>query len=38
MQPREVKGGSASKISLMLPMHASPRCSWKPREELARTG
>ena len=28
--PRGVKGGSASKISLMVPRHASPRCGTSP--------
>src|SRR5262249_35796359 len=30
MQPRGVNGGSASKTSLIDPMHASARCCWNP--------
>ena len=38
MQPRGVYGGSASKISLIVPTHASPRCWSKPVEQAARAG
>ena len=34
MQPRGVYGASASKTSLIEPMHASSRCGMKPVEEL----
>ena len=38
MQPRGVYGASASKISLIEPMHASPRCGTKPSQEAPGAG